>query len=586
MVDLKKIFEEHENVNIEVKSAEKGVPSSVWDTYSSFANTFGGTIILGIGEDRKTKKFLPLGVDNPEQIILDIWNTLNNRQKISANILLEHHVYSCTYQDRDYVVMEVPRAERTQKPVFIGEDMFKGSFKRNHEGDYHCTKEEVKAMLRDQSDTSADSLILDNLPLSVLNPDSINSYRIKFSGIRQNHFWNNLRDDEFLMKIGAARMSESDGRIHPTLGGLIFFGNYIDIMNELPYYFLDYREKDLSDKRWIDRVCSSDPDWSGNVYDFYFRIYNKLTSDVKTPFELDKNGVRVEETAVHKALRECLANALVHADYYGRQGVVIEKEFTHITFANPGTFRIDVNEAIAGGISDARNTRIFNMFSLINIGERSGTGLCDVFNVWKEYGYREPEIIESVSPDRVIISVNLESSFNVLSEVVANSEVNVANSEVNVANSEVNVANSKELGANRDEFGANRKDVGANRKDVGANRKDVGANRKDVGANRKDVGANRKDVGANRDEFGANRDEFVTNRDEFGANASGFVSLDYRNKDVYLYISQNTYASITEISDNLGFAKRTVQRSLKELIDGHYVRREGTRKKVHWIILK
>ncbi len=375
--------------------------------------------------------------------------------------------------------------------------MFKGSFKRNHEGDYHCTKEEVKAMLRDQSDTSADSLVLDNLSLSVLNPDSIKSYRIKFRGIRQNHFWNNLRNDEFLMKIGAARISETDGRVHPTLGGLLFFGNYIDIMNELPYYFLDYREKDLSDKRWIDRTCSSDPDWSGNVYDFYFRIYNKITSNVKTPFEFDKNGVRVEETAVHKALRECLANALVHADYYGRQGVIIEKEFTHITFANPGTFRIDVNEAIAGGISDARNTRIFNMFSLINIGERSGTGLCDVFNVWKENGYREPEIIESVSPDRVTISVNIESSFNVTSEAIANSEEVGANSEKNVAKSDEVGANPEEVGANSEKDVAKSDEVGANpEEDVANSEKDVANSEKDVANSEKDI-ANSEKVIAN-----------------------------------------------------------------------------------------
>lgn len=84
MIDLEQVFRGHENVNIEVKAADKGVPSSVWDTYSSFANTFGGTIILGIGEEKKT----PLGVKNPQQIVLDIWNTLNNRQKISTNILL------------------------------------------------------------------------------------------------------------------------------------------------------------------------------------------------------------------------------------------------------------------------------------------------------------------------------------------------------------------------------------------------------------------------------------------------------------------------------------------------------------------
>ena len=190
---------------------------------------------------RKTKKFLPLGVQNPQQIVLDIWNTLNNRQKISTNILLEHHVYTVKYEDRDYVVIEVPRADRQDKPVYIGQDMFRGTFKRNHEGDYHCTKEEIKAMIRDQSDTSADSLVLDKLSLSVFCPDSVQSYRNRFKALREDHFWNKLEDEEFLMKIGAARIAESDGRIHPTLGGLIFFGEYIDILNELPYFFLVIR---------------------------------------------------------------------------------------------------------------------------------------------------------------------------------------------------------------------------------------------------------------------------------------------------------------------------------------------------------
>lgn len=52
MIDLKQVFRGHENVSIEVKAADKGVPSSVWDTYSSFANIFGGTIILGLGEEK------------------------------------------------------------------------------------------------------------------------------------------------------------------------------------------------------------------------------------------------------------------------------------------------------------------------------------------------------------------------------------------------------------------------------------------------------------------------------------------------------------------------------------------------------
>ena len=44
-----------------------------------------------------------------------------------------------------------------------------------------------------------------------------------------------------------------------------------------------------SDSRWSDRICFGDADWSGNLFDFYFRIIDKMTADVKKPFKLDSN---------------------------------------------------------------------------------------------------------------------------------------------------------------------------------------------------------------------------------------------------------------------------------------------------------
>lgn len=130
----------------------------------------------------------------------------------------------------------------------------------------------MKAMIRDQSDTSADSLVLDNLSIDCLNAMSIKDYRARFKSLRELHIWNTLPNEDFLIKIGAARISEHDRMVHPTLAGLIFFGDFMTIVNELPNYFLDYRERKSDESRWSDRVCSSDGDWSGNVYDFYFRI--------------------------------------------------------------------------------------------------------------------------------------------------------------------------------------------------------------------------------------------------------------------------------------------------------------------------
>lgn len=229
MIDIVSILDSQEHVNIEVKAAERGIPNSIWETYSSFANTFGGTIILGIAEDKETKKFIPIGVQNPQQMLSDIWNTLNNRQKVNANILLEHHVYKTEYAGMQFVVIEVPRADRRDKPIYVGQDMFRGTFRRNHEGDYRCSAEEVKSMLRDQADTPQDALILENLLITDLNQESIHRYRILFNNLKPDHIWAKLEDDEFLLKIGAAKKSQNDGKIHPTLGGLVFFGDFITI---------------------------------------------------------------------------------------------------------------------------------------------------------------------------------------------------------------------------------------------------------------------------------------------------------------------------------------------------------------------
>ena len=222
MIDIASILQSNEHVNIEVKAAGKGIPNSIWETYSSFANTFGGAIILGIEENKDTKEFIPKGIHNPQQMLSDIWNMLNNHQKINNNILLEHHVYSARHGDMDFIVIEVPRADRRDKPVYIGQDMFKGTFKRNHEGDYHCSAEEVKAMLRDQADTPQDALLLENLLIDDLNQESVHRYRIMFNNLKPDHVWGKLADDEFLIKIGAAKKAGRMGKSIPHLAGLYF----------------------------------------------------------------------------------------------------------------------------------------------------------------------------------------------------------------------------------------------------------------------------------------------------------------------------------------------------------------------------
>lgn len=116
-------------------------------------------------------------------------------------------------------------------------------------------------------------------------------------------------------------------------------------------------------------------------------------------------GERVDDTPVHKALREALANCLINADYHGVRGVVIRKEPDKIIFANPGYIRTGKNQMRLGGESDPRNKSLMKMFNLINIGERAGSGVPNIFNVWEDEGFIEPKIEERFDPDRTVLSL-------------------------------------------------------------------------------------------------------------------------------------------------------------------------------------
>ena len=405
--ELKKLIKTGENGVVEFKRGRGGVPGDFWPSYSAFANTDGGVIVLGVKEENGVR--VVEGLENAEKVRADLWNAANNPDKVSDNVLSNKRVYSLEIDGKELVVTEVPRADRRMKPVYVGSDVFRGTYRRNGEGDYHCSREAVEAMIRDKCKETADNCLLENMTIADLDQDSVRRYRMMFSQRKPDHAWNKITDEQFLCKIGAAKKDEG-GIVRPMLSGLLCFGDFVTISNELPDYFLDYREKTGDGTRWKDRVAAHDATWSGNIIDFYFRIYDRLTSDVKVPFKLDSHSQRVNETKVHDVLREVLANALIHADYHGRRGIVIEKQFDTITFRNPGDLRLAKEIAIEGGTTDARNSRIFNIFALIDVGERSGMGLSNLYSTWEELGYDRPDLEESHEPDQTVLKVYLKTS--------------------------------------------------------------------------------------------------------------------------------------------------------------------------------
>jgi len=386
----------------EFKSAQGGLPASLWETYSAMANTEGGAIVLGVKPKGET--YVVVGIHDPAKTKRDFWNTINNRGKVSANLLTDRQVYVKAIGADSILVIEVPRASRAERPVYVGQNPLEGTYRRNFEGDYHCTRKEVARLLADSSDEPADCRILEHFTLDDLDAESLRDYRQRFSARAPTHAWLGQDLQGLLEKLGGWRRDRANGREGLTVAGLLMFGRAEAIHDPLavPEFHLDYRERFSDDPgtRWTDRL-TLDGTWAGNVYQFYRRVVHKLTADLRIPFRLEADLFRRDDTIVHEAIREGLVNALVHADYQGQGGIIVEKYVDHIEMSNPGTLLVSFEQLLSGGVSECRNKALQTMFQMIGGGEKAGSGVDKIRTGWSSQNWRSPRYSETVQPDRV-----------------------------------------------------------------------------------------------------------------------------------------------------------------------------------------
>jgi ATP-dependent DNA helicase RecG len=397
-----------EGFDLEFKKSRDHLPGDLWETYSAFANTDGGTIYLGISEQGDDIR--ALGVTDTDRLLRDFWNTVNNRGKVSHCLVVNKDVEVLEMGNGHEVVkviaIKVPRAGRRERPVYVGQDPFNGTYRRNHEGDYQCTRQEVERMFADRSEEPADHRILKGFSMADLDMLSLKQYRNRFASRFPDHAWLAEDDKGLLRKLGGWSVDRSTGAEGLTVAGLLMFGKHEAIADKdaVPGFHLDYREHLTDDPniRWTDRL-TFDGTWEANLFQFYQRVIAKLGSGpgIKVPFELDAEGYRKPVTPVHEALQEALVNALIHADHFGQGGVVIERWADKLEFSNPGTLLVSHEQLLQGGISECRNKALQRMFQMLGVGDKAGSGIDKIKKSWAAQRWASPKLKETLRPDRV-----------------------------------------------------------------------------------------------------------------------------------------------------------------------------------------
>lgn len=95
------------------------------------------------------------------------------------------------------------------------------------------------------------------------------------------------------------------------------------------------------------------------------------------------------------SIRELIANALVHRNYLEPESVQIALFSDRLEVTSPGGLMRGVTpEKMKEGFSKIRNRALANAFAYMNLIEKWGSGFPRIFRDCRDYGLKEPEIID------------------------------------------------------------------------------------------------------------------------------------------------------------------------------------------------
>jgi len=147
MFDFMHLEKYKETNRIEAKQAVGGLPHSIWETYSAFANSDGGVILLGVAERKEDKTLYPVLLPDAQRLVAQFWDGVNNPRNVNKNILKMDDVTIEIVDGKEIVVIHVPKAAKQDKPIYISGNRETGAYYRRGESDIRIPKRRLEEMI-------------------------------------------------------------------------------------------------------------------------------------------------------------------------------------------------------------------------------------------------------------------------------------------------------------------------------------------------------------------------------------------------------------------------------------------------------
>ena len=398
MTDYTKIYEDITN---ELKVSKTSLSSSFWETYSSFANTNGGTIYLGIKQISNGNNEV-VGVDDPFKMKKELMDLANNKSKVSINLLEDDSIKIVEVNSKFKIIeVSIPKASSINRPVYINGNI-RNTYKRNYEGDYLCSVEQIQSMLLDK-DVSSFDYHRNEFDVTSYDVDknTFKSFSEDLSYYTKESKYSSMDETELLDKLGL--LSNINGISYLTNAGVLLFTNSSKILKVYPRFHLDYQEQLTNQTKWDYRYDSDNLNCTGNLLEFYNVVLSRLKIGMPNPFKLD-GVVNTGDNDFTSVIREAIVNAISNCDFIVG-GIKIVKYADRIVFTNTGDIKVGLKQALKGGITIPRNVQIHTLFRRLGIADKSGTGIPMIFDMCSKMHLAEPILMEDYNNNCTVLTI-------------------------------------------------------------------------------------------------------------------------------------------------------------------------------------
>lgn len=372
-----------EKQNVELKAANKGCPSRLYDTLSSFSNQdSGGVILFGIDEN---SDYEIVGVYDPQDLQKKVTEQCKQMEPMVRALFTV-----CEIEEKVIVSAEIPGVDISERPVFYkGVGRIRGSYVRVGESDEPMSEYEVYSYDAFRKRTRDDIRIVEGARMNLFHKERITKYLAAVKQERKN-LAAHVDDDEILELMGVT----IEGT--PTVAGVMTFSIYPQTyfpqlcITAVVVPGTEVGVLGEDGERFIDneRITGSIPEMLDAAVDFVRR--NSRTKTI-----IGEDGQRRDKPEYPvKAVREAILNALVHRDYsIHTENVPIRIEMyrDRMEIISCGGLYGKITIDSLGKVRpETRNAALANMLELLDVTENRYSGIPTIRAEFRDAGLPAP----------------------------------------------------------------------------------------------------------------------------------------------------------------------------------------------------